>query len=139
MNGNDFVKFMLKSPLQVFMGNTMLITVTGWKTGRKIAVPVNYYREADALWVITTRSRNWWRNVKDGAEVDLHLHGKEQKGFAEAILDESVVAAHVGDYIRHLPISAGALGVRIENGVPNAEDFARLAKERLFIKIQLNE
>jgi deazaflavin-dependent oxidoreductase (nitroreductase family) len=139
MNGNDFVKFMLKSPLQVFMGNTMLITVTGRKTGRKIAVPVNYYREADVFWVITTRSRNWWRNVKDGGEVDLHIHGKEQKGFAEAILDESAVAAHFGNYIRHFPISAGALNVRMENDVPNAADVARLAKERLFIKIQLYE
>jgi len=139
MNGNDFVKFILKSPLQIFMGNTMLITVTGRKTGRKIAVPVNYYRDAEALWVITTRSRNWWRNVKDGGEVDLYLHGKEQKGFAEAILDESKVAAHIGDYIRHFPVSAGALGVRNKNGVPNAEDVTRLAKERLFIKIQLYE
>ncbi len=139
MNGNDFVKFMLKSPLQIFMGNTMLITVTGRKTGRKIAVPVNYYRDADAMWIISTRSRNWWRNVKDGAKVGLHVHGKEQKGFAEAILDESAVATHVGDYIRHLPISAGALGVRIENGIPNAEDVTRLGKERLFIKIQLYE
>ncbi len=139
MNGNDFVKFMLKSPLQIFMGNTMLITVTGRKTGRKIAVPVNYYREADALWVITTRSRNWWRNVKGGAEVDLHVHGKGQKGFAEAILNESVVAAHVGDYIRHFPVSAAALDVRMENGIPNAEEVVRLAKERLFIKIRVYE
>jgi len=136
MNGNDFVKFMLKSPLQVFMGNTMLITVTGRKTGCKIAVPVNYYREADALWVITTRSRNWWRNVKAGPEVDLYLHGKGQRGFAEVILDESAVAAHIRDYIRHLPMTAGALGVRIENDVPNSDDLARLAKERLFIKIK---
>ena len=88
MNGNDFVKSMLKSPLQVFMGKTMLITVTGRKTGRKIAVPVNYYRDANELWVMTTRSRYWWRNVKDGAEVDLHVCGKERKGFAKAILDE---------------------------------------------------
>ena len=139
MNGNDFVKFMLKSPLQIFMGNTVLITVTGRKTGRKIAVPVNYYREADALWVITTRTRNWWRNVQGGAEVDLYLRGKGQKGFAEAILDELAVAEHVGGYLQHLPITAGALGVRIETGVPNAKDVARLAKERLFIKIHLYE
>ena len=64
MNGNDFVKIMLKSPLHGLMGNTMIITVTGRKTGRKIAVPVNYYRDNDALWIITKRSRNWWRNVK---------------------------------------------------------------------------
>jgi len=137
MNGNDFVKLMLRSPLQVFMGNTMIITVTGRKTGRKIAVPVNYYRDIDALWIITKRSRNWWRNVKGGADVDLYLHGKKLKGFAEAVLAESVIAAHIVDYVRSMPMTANALGVHVENGMPNADDVNRLAKERLFIKICL--
>lgn len=137
MNGNDFVKIMLKSPLHGLMGKTLLIAFTGRKTGRKFAVPVNYYRELDALWVITKRSRNWWRNMKGGADVDLYLNGKKLKGFAEAILDESAIAAHIVDYVRYLPISAGALGVRLENGAPNSDDLARLAKERLFIKICL--
>ena len=137
MNGNDFVKIMLKSPLRGLMGNTMLITVTGRKTGRKIAVPVNYYRDIDALWIITKRSRNWWRNTRGGAEVDLYLGGKKLKGFAEAVLDESVIAAHIVDYVRYLPMTANALGVHVENGMPNSDDVNRLAKERLFIKICL--
>jgi deazaflavin-dependent oxidoreductase (nitroreductase family) len=137
MNGNDFVTIMLRSPLYVFMGNTMLITVTGRKTRRQITVPVNYYRALDELWVITTRSRKWWRNVKGGADVDLHLRGKDLKGFAEVVLDESAVAARIVDYVRYLPISAGALGIRVENGVPNGDDAARIAKERLFVKICL--
>ena len=133
MNGNDFVKIMLKSPLRGLMGNTMIITVTG----RKIAVPVNYYRDIDALWVITERSRNWWRNTRGGAEVDLYLGGKKLKGFAEAVLDESVIAAHIVDYVRYLPMTANALGVHVENDMPNSDDVNRLAKERLFIKICL--
>ncbi len=137
MNGNDFVKIMLKSPLRGLMGNTMIITLTGRRTGRKIAVPVNYYRDADALWVITTRSRNWWRNTRGGADVDLHLHGKKLKGFAEPVLDEFVIAAHIAEYVRHLPMTANALGVHVENGMPNSNDVNRLAKERLFLKICL--
>ena len=137
MNGYDFVKIMLKSPLRGLMGNTMIITVAGRKTGRKIAVPVNYYRDIDALWIITKRSRNWWRNTRGGADVDLYLHGKKLKGFAEAVLDESVIAAHIVDYVRSLPMTANALGVRVENGMPNSDDVNRLAKERLFIKICL--
>ena len=135
LNGNDFVKVILKSPFYGLMGNTLLVTVTGRKTGRKIEVPVNYYREAEAFWIITKRSRTWWRNVKRGAEVDLVLSGKKLKGSAEVILDETAIAAHIVDYVRYLPISAGALGVRVANGVPNGEDVTRLAKERLFVKI----
>jgi hypothetical protein len=45
-------------------------------------VPVNYYQDGDALWVITKRSRNRRQNVKGGVEVDLVLHGKKLKGSA---------------------------------------------------------
>ena len=137
MNGNDIVKFALHTPLHVFMGNTMLITVTGRKTGRRITVPVNYYLLGDELWVLSTRTRTWWRNVARGAEVNLYLHGRDIKGFAEAVLDEKTVASRIGEYVTRIPLSAKPLGVRVENGVVNCEDAARLAKERLFVKICL--
>ena len=137
MNGNDFVRIMLMSPLHVLMGNTLLITVTGRRTGRRITAPVNYYRDRDELWIISTRSRNWWRNVKGGAEVDLRLDGREMKGFADAILDESAVASHIQDYVRHVRMSARSLGVHVDHGVPNREDAAGAAKERLFVRICL--
>ena len=138
MNGNDFVKFFLRTPLYVFMGNTMLITVTGRKTGVKYTTPVGFYRDGGILWVITNRGRTWWRNLKSGAEVELHIRGKDVTGFAEAILDEEAVATQVIEYVRQIPMSAKALGVRVENGEPHPEDAARLAKERLFVKIKLN-
>ena len=55
MTGNDFVAFFLRTPIQVFMGNTMLITVTGCKTGKKYSTPVGFYRQGDCLWVMTNR------------------------------------------------------------------------------------
>jgi deazaflavin-dependent oxidoreductase (nitroreductase family) len=138
MTGNDSVKFFLRTPLYVFMGDTMLITVTGRKTGRKYTTPVGFYRENDTLWIISSRNRTWWRNVQDGAEVEMCLRGKDVNGFAEAILDEEAVAAQVIEYIRHIPMAAKGLGVRMENGEPHPGDAARLAKERLFVKIKLN-
>jgi len=136
MTGNDFVKFFLRTPLHVFMGKTMLITVTGRKTGKKYTTPVGYYRLDGYLWIISSRDRTWWRNVKDGAEVSLHLHGKDVSGFAEAVLNEETVANQVLEYVRQIPMSAKSLGVRVENGQPNPEDAARLAKERLFVRIK---
>jgi len=139
MSGDEFVKFFLRTPLHIFMGNTMLITFTGCKTGKKYTTPVGYIRTGDCLWVLSSRDRTWWRNLRDGAEVSLRLHGKEVTGFGEAILDEKAVANHVIAYVRQIPMSAKSLGVRIENGTPNPEDAARLAKERLFVKINLRE
>lgn len=138
MTGNDFVKFFLRTPLYVFMGDTMLITVTGRKTGKKYTTPVGFYREGDFMWVITSRDRTWWRNVQDGAEVEMRVRGKDVTGFAEAILDEGEVASRIGDYLQHVPMAAKPMGVRLrENGKPHPEDAARLAGERLFVRIKL--
>jgi deazaflavin-dependent oxidoreductase (nitroreductase family) len=138
MTGNDFVRFFLRTPLHIFMGNTMLITVTGCKTGREYITPVGFYREGDVLWVISSRDRTWWRNLKGGAVVEMRIHGKDVRGFAEAILDEDEVANRIGDYLKHIPLAAKALGARMENAVPNEDDVIRLAKEKLFVRIPLS-
>lgn len=138
MTGNDFVKFFLHSPLYVFFGDTMLITVTGCKTGKKYTTPVGFYQDGDMLWILSSRDRTWWRNVKCGADVEMRIRGKDLKGFAEALLDESAVATQVIEYIRHIPMSARTLGVRMENGEPNPGDAARLAKDRMFVRVKLN-
>ncbi len=137
MKANDFVIFALKSPLHVFMGPTMLVTVTGRKTGRKIAVPVNYYQEGNSLWVLSSRDRTWWRNLAHGGEVEVRLRGHDYKASGEVVLDEQAAAARLGQYVRHVPGSARYVGVRVENGEANCEDLARVAKERLFVKICL--
>jgi deazaflavin-dependent oxidoreductase (nitroreductase family) len=136
MTGNDFVKFFLRTPLHVFMGNTMLITVTGCKTGRKYSTPVGFYHEGDILWVISSRDRTWWRNVKNGADVTLLLNGKTVSAFARAELNEKDVEIHLLKYVQQMPMLARSLGIRMENKIPNAEDITHVAKERLFIKVK---
>ena len=135
MTGNDFVTFFLRTPLHVLMGDTMLITVTGCKTGRKYSTPVGFYREGDTLWVISSRNRTWWRNLRKGANVSLLLKGKTVNAFAEAEMDDEAVEKHLLDYIRHIPMAAASLGIRMEKQTPNAEDLTRVARDRLFIRI----
>ncbi|HEY3475374.1 MAG TPA: nitroreductase/quinone reductase family protein [Anaerolineales bacterium] len=105
MTRNDFVKFFLRSPLHVFMGHTMLITVTGHKTGRRYSTPVGFSREGNSLWVLTRRDRTRGRNVPKGARVSLLLKGKSLDAFAEAELEEKAVESRLLDYIRHIPMA----------------------------------
>jgi deazaflavin-dependent oxidoreductase (nitroreductase family) len=135
MSGNDFVKFFLRTPLHKFMGNTMLLTVTGHKTGRKYTTPVNYYREDGCLWVMTNRDRSWWRNLRNGAQVSLLIHGKTMDARAQ-VEGEIPVEKNLAEYIRHIPVTARSLGIRMEKNAPNADDLSRLAKVRLFVKIE---
>lgn len=137
MNGNDFVKLLLRTPLHVFMGNTMLLTVTGCKTGRKYSTPVGFYRDGETLWVLTSRDRTWWRNVRKGAHVSLLLKGKTMPAFAEAELDAEAVEARLRDYVQRIPMAARSMGIRIENKAPCTEDIARVAQDRLFVKVTL--
>lgn len=139
MNGNTFISALLRSPFHRLLSDgMMLITVTGRKTGKQYTTPVGYFTDGDALWVMTNRDRTWWRNVRNGGEVSLLLQGKEVHGFAEAELDEKLVVSRVTEYLRHEPRAARPLGIHMENGKPNAEDIARAAKSRLFVKICVN-
>ena len=139
MNGNDFMAWVLRSPLHGLLSNgMMLITITGRKTGKTYTTPVGYYMEDGAMWVITSRERTWWRNLQGGAKVDLLLKRKPVKGFADVELDERSVEAGIVEYLRHIPQAAKPMKIRVENGRPDPQDIANTAKDRLFVKIKLN-
>ena len=138
MNGNDFMAWVLRSPFHGMLSNgMMLITVTGRKTGKTYTTPVGYYVEDKVLWVITSRERNWWRNLQGGADVKLLLKRKPVNGFAETELDKKAVETRMVEYVKHIPQAAKPMGIRVENGMANVEDIARTAKDRLFVKIKL--
>ncbi len=138
MNGNDFMSWVLRSPFHGMLSNgMMLITVTGQKTGKKYTTPVGYTREGDCLWVITSRDRTWWRNVRGGAEVGLLLKRKPITAFAESVPDGKAVEARLRDYAKRMPMAAKQLGIRMTNGQANVEDVSRVAKDRLFVRIKL--
>ena len=137
MNGNDFMSWVLRSPLHGMLSKgMMLITVTGRKTEKKYTTPVEYYDQGGYLWVITSRNRTWWRNLKGGADVSLLMKRKAVSAFGEAVLDESEVEAQLREYVRRMPVSARALGL-LENKVPNEDVIKRIAKDRLFVRLAL--
>lgn len=134
MKPNDFVAFLLRSPLFPALGNTMLITVTGRKTGRPISTPVNYARCGNELWVLTSRDRKWWRNIGAATPVTIHLHGRDLRAVADLVLEPSAVADQLLEYARILPAAAAAMGLRTSSTV--AQSTAQLATERLFVRLR---
>ena len=137
MTGNDFMSWVLRSPLHGMLSNGMLlITVTGHKTGRHYTTPVEYFRENGCLFVMTSRSRTWWRNLKNGAQVSLLLQREPVSALAELELDEKLVEVHLFEYLQHRPQVAKPLGIHMENGSVNIEEITRIAKDRLFVKLK---
>ena len=86
--------------------------------------------------MISNRDRTWWRNVQNGANVSLLLNGRTVNAFAETEMNEKTVEKYLFEYIRHIPMAAKSFGIRMENKIPNTADIARVAKDRLFIRIK---
>ena len=140
MNGNTFMSWILRSPIHGMLSDgMMLITITGCKTGKQYTTPVGYYRVNGELWVLTSRNRTWWKNLKGGADVSLLLRRKPVDGFAEPELDPKSVEARMHEYLRHVPQAARSMGIRVEDGIANQDDVERTAKERLFVRIDTRE
>jgi deazaflavin-dependent oxidoreductase (nitroreductase family) len=138
MNGNDFMAWVLRSPFHGMLSDgMMLIIVIGRRTGKAYTTPVGYYEEGGYLWVITSRERTWWKNLQGGADVKLLLKRKPVNGFADTELDVKAVETRMYEYVKHIPQAAKQMEIRVENGVANAEDVARTAKDRLFVRIKL--
>jgi deazaflavin-dependent oxidoreductase (nitroreductase family) len=131
------MSWVLRSPLHGLLSKGMLlITVTGRKTGKKYTTPVGYYRAGEDLWVLTSRDRTWWRNLRGGAKVDLLLRRDPVTAFAEPALDQKTVENQLCEYLRQMPQAAKGLGIRVHGGQANAKDIQHVASQRLFVKIR---
>jgi len=91
---NPMMKWLLGSPLHFFTsGMFMLITFTGRKSGKTYMTPVQYRREGNTLYVITSADYTWWKNLRGGAEVKLRLRGKDVSAWSETSSDPATIAA----------------------------------------------
>jgi deazaflavin-dependent oxidoreductase (nitroreductase family) len=138
--GNPFMKAILRSPLHgLLSGSTVLITVTGRKSGKAYATPVNYWRQGDCLNIVSLRNRTWWRNLRGGCPVTLRLQGQDVKAWATVTEDDQGVAASLAAYLRQVPRYAQYLGVTLEpNGQPKSEDIVQAARTRVIVQVKLN-
>jgi deazaflavin-dependent oxidoreductase (nitroreductase family) len=84
------------------MGDSLVITVTGRKTGRLYSVPVNYSQSGDKVTIISRRDRTWWRNLRGGAEVILRQRGRDVRGRATVIEDDEGVVTALTDFTQQL-------------------------------------
>jgi deazaflavin-dependent oxidoreductase (nitroreductase family) len=102
---NPFMAALLRSPLHGVLSRQMfLLTVTGRRSGRQFTLPLGYVRDGDALLVVSQHSeqKRWWRNLRGGAPVALHLRGHRMTGCAEVIERPVAVAAEIERLIARL-------------------------------------
>ena len=134
-----FTAWLLRSPFHGALSKgTLLITVTGKKSGKRYSTPVNYLRDGNILWVTSRRERTWWRNLKGGAPVRVLLAGRDLTASGEAIVAEKDVAESLDAYFQKAPQYAKYFKVGLDpNGQPAASDLRRAAREHVVVRIDL--
>ena len=135
--GSELMKILLCSPLHALISrNTLLITVTGLKTGRAYVLPVNYVQDGETLYLISKRCRTWWRNLRGGKPVRIWLRGQEVEGIGKAEEDYGVVSDGLRRFFQISPEYAKYFNVRLDaKDRPKERDIAAAALERLIVKV----
>ncbi|MEW9531762.1 nitroreductase/quinone reductase family protein [Microbispora sp. NPDC049125] len=91
---NAVVRWLLLSPLHDLLSRGVaLLLITGRRTGRTIAVPVQYAEDGDVLTIVSRRERLWWRNLVGGTSVRVVLRGRVHEAYGSASPDAGAVRA----------------------------------------------
>jgi hypothetical protein len=96
---------------------------------------VNYQREGDVFTTTSYRQRIWWRNLRGGTPVTLHVRGQDLPARSEVIENDAGVAGHLTADLQDAPKLARYFDVALRpDGQPRSEDVARAAKQRVIVK-----
>jgi deazaflavin-dependent oxidoreductase (nitroreductase family) len=132
------MKFVLRSPVHGMVSKSLLlITFTGRKSGKTYTTPVSYSQYGDRVYIFT--HAGWWKNLRCGAPVTLHIRGRDLRGLAEPVAeDKQTVAAGLTEHLRKVPSDARYYGVTFdENKNPRAEEVEQAAQTVVMIRIRL--
>lgn len=121
---NPVIKRILPSRLGRRMNQALLLLrFRGRNSGRWYSTPVGYVRAGDRCIVVTSRTYEWWKNVRDGADVEVLVEGQWYAAHAR------VVPPHDADYDEILAQQVAGRGPDMLRGfgVP-VDDEGRIAE-----------
>src|SRR5690348_4120403 len=130
---------LLRSPFHSLLSRTTLVlTVTGRRSGHSYTFPVRYLRDGERV-LVSTDSR-WWQNLQDGAPVTLCLQGHEVSGWAEVRTDPETVEPSTRAFLRAMPQDASFYQVTLDrSGQPDPLSLKQAVQERVLITITLGD
>ena len=136
---NPIVISLLRSPLHSLMDkSTILVTITGRKSGKNYTIPVPYVHNGDTLMMISQREHSWWKNLRGGAQVTLYLQGRTLKATGEVFTDAETVANKLLLFLRQFPGYQKLMHMKLAaNGQPeNPEAFQRFARNMVIVQMK---
>jgi hypothetical protein len=138
---NRFVKLLLRSPAHPLLsGNLTLLTFTGRRSGVRRTVPITYLQEGDIVNCFCNADVAWWKNLRDGAPVELRLRGRARTGTAVPVADDrAAITDALTAFLRKNRRAGRFNEVPFDpDETPNPEALARAARTRVMIRILLD-
>lgn len=108
---------LLRSPVHALASKAMaVVSYSGRRSGRAVALPVQYALEGETVWVLVGRpeTKRWWRNFEGGAPARLRIRGRwvDATGTVLRGADSAdEVAGAFAAYRRRFPKAGRALGL----------------------------
>lgn len=139
--------FALINPLVVWLAQSfahslvshqvVVLAFVGRRSGRAYQIPVTFVRDGADILCMTHADGIWWRNLLDGASVQLTLKGKV--GETEVVVetdDTETIAEALRLFCLRSRISAYFAGVGFDRqGEPVKEDLLRSAQDHVLIRL----
>ena len=135
---NPVMTALLRSPGHGMLSrNIMVITFKGRVSGRTYSTPVSYIQMDSKVYCFT--HAKWWRNMAEGAQVELLVRGQKLIGQAVAIADdEDRKAAILGQLLAANKMDARIYKVTFDaGGSPNKDEVAAAAEQAVMIEINV--
>ena len=136
---NPIVRLLLRCPIHGFWSKgLLLITFTGKKSGRQFTTPVRYVRIGNLIRCFTSFENMWWRNLRGGADVALHIQGEDKKFVATPIEDDPErVRAALVHYLGVYPQDAAYHQIRLnKDRTLVTEDLDRALNTSIVVEAQ---
>ncbi len=116
----------------------MIISFRGRKSGKAYSTPVNYFRapgeQGEYLVTFSKPERVWWRNLRGGAQVTLHLQGKTVRGQATASQDVDLAMKYLIFFLTRNPKVARYFDVQMTpENLPEEPSLAQAAAKLVVV------
>lgn len=135
---NPLIVGLLRSPLHGLLSRDLLVlTYSGRRSGTRYTLPLSYVTLRDNLY-LCTRTTFWWKNLRDGGDVEVVLRGQAIT-MTPTVLDPHSTEALDG--MRAFLTNNPGTGVKLYNvargsdGRPDETDLAREVVRSVVVRL----
>ena len=136
---NPIIQSILKSPLHPLMSeHSLVIKYIGRESGKEYSFPAYYHSAGNSLQVLVEKAEDWWRSLKNGANVKVIMKGRELRGWAEAVRDTQNMKDDFYQLLDAIPELSMELDVhRDKNGSFSSDDIQKKLQQLGLLKVTL--